>query len=264
MKTNKKKYSPPMGTKKRILLFDIETMANLGYIWGKYEQDVISFKEHWYMITFAYKWLGEKRTMVYSLPDFTLYAKDKTNDRQLCQKLWELFDQADVVIAHNGDQFDIKKAQARFAQHGFRPPTPFKSVDTKKVAKRYFNFTSNSLDDLGQYLGFGKKINTGGFELWLECAMGKKSAWKKMCDYNKRDVVLLERIYIALRPWMNNHPNMNLLNDTLDACPNCASTNLNKRGLAITRVAKYQRFQCMDCGAWSHGKNIPRKGIVVR
>ncbi len=226
-------------------------MANLGYIWGKYEQDVISFKEHWYLLTFAYKWIGDKTVKAYSLKDFKGYDKNKTDDRELCLKLWELFDEADIVIAHNGDQFDIKKAQARFVQHGFKPPTPFKSIDTKKVAKAYFKFDSNKLDDLGQYLHLGKKLNTGGFELWLGCAMNDPKAWHKMIEYNKQDVALLEKVYLALRPWMTNHPNL----DLRPVCANCGGFR-QSRGYKVTRTAKYRRLQCQECGAWSYGERI--------
>lgn len=248
----------------KVLFFDIETMANLAWVWGKYEQDVIDFSQHWYILTVAYKWLGEDKIHAYSLPDFKGYKKDKKNDKELCRKLWELFNEADVVVAHNGDEFDIKKAQARFVQHEFKPPQPFKSVDTKKVAKRYFRFDSNKLDDLGAYLGIGRKMNTGGWELWEGCAVKDNPAsWKKMVLYNKRDVELLEKVYLALLPWINNHPNFNLYNGTIRSCPNCGGNHLQLRGFQVSRVSRYQRFQCQDCGAWSQGA-VDRKetGII--
>lgn len=244
--------------KPKVLLYDIETMANLGYIWGKYEQNVIEFKEHWYMITFAYKWLGEKTTHVKSLPDFPIYKKDKQNDRQLVEALWKLFDEADVIIAHNGNSFDIKKTNARFIKHKLLPPTPYKTIDTKLVAKRYFNFTSNKLDDLGDYFEIGRKINTGGFELWLGCVNNDKKSWDLMCKYNKQDVVLLEKVYQTMLPYITNHPNYNLLLDTTHSCPNCGEDKLQKRGTSITRVSKSQRYQCTGCGAWSQGEKIAR------
>lgn len=244
--------------KPRILLYDIETMANLSYVWAKYEQDVIAVNKHWYMITFAYKWLGEKKTHVLSLPDFPLYKKDTTNDKQLIEALWKLFDEADVIIAHNGNSFDTKKANARFIKHGLLPPTPYKQIDTKLVAKRYFRFDSNKLDDLGDYFNIGRKINTGGFELWLGCASGDRKSWRLMCKYNKQDVVLLEKVYNRMLPYMNNHPNYNMLLDTTHSCPNCGSNKLQKRGLAFTRISKSQRYQCKDCGAWSQGDKVVR------
>ena len=54
----------------RVLLYDIETVPNLAYVWGKWEQNVIRFESEWHMLCFAYKWLGEKKTHVVALPDF--------------------------------------------------------------------------------------------------------------------------------------------------------------------------------------------------
>lgn len=173
----------------KILLFDIETSPNLGYVWGKWEQDVVSFKEYWYIICFSYKWLNEKETHVVALPDFKTYKKDKTDDAELCKKLWELFNEADVIIAHNGDQFDIKKSNARFIKHHFDPPSFYKTIDTKKVAKKYFKFDSNKLDDLGDYFKIGRKLQTGGFNLWLGCLSNDKKSWNIMKEYNKQDTM---------------------------------------------------------------------------
>lgn len=248
----------------KTLLIDIETAPNLSYTWGKWEQDVISFKENWYILSFAYKWLGENKTYVVSLPNFKLYEKDKKNDIELCRQLWRLFDEAEIIVAHNGDRFDIKKSNTRFITHGFNPPTPYKTIDTRTEARKYFRFDSNKLDDLGQYLNIGRKLNTGGFDLWLGCMSGDKKSWDKMCQYNKNDVILLEKVYLKLRGWIKQHPNMNLLLGSLSGCPNCGRNNLVRRGYAFTRTSKRQRYVCKDCGAWSQGKLEKEEGIIIR
>src|ERR1044072_2516292 len=102
----------------KILLFDIETAPSLGYVWGKWEQDVLDFKREWYMLCFVAKWLDKKGMITGALTDFKTYKKDPENDRELVKQLWHLFDEADILIAHNGDQFDVKKANARFTYYG--------------------------------------------------------------------------------------------------------------------------------------------------
>ena len=241
--------------KNKILLFDIETAPNLAYVWGKWEQDVIAYEREWYMMTFSVKWLGEDKVSAYALPDFKkTYSKDKTNDKELLLKLREYLDEADIVIAHNGDDFDVRKTNARFIAHGILPPSPYKTIDTKKIAKRYFNFNSNKLTDLGEYLNVGKKLETGGFGLWKGCMEGDKEAWKLMVKYNKQDVVLLEEIYLKLLPWMTQHPNRAIFEGHEHACPNCSSHKVQARGFAYTRTMKYQRYQCTNCGAWSRAR----------
>lgn len=240
----------------KILLFDIESMANKAFVWGKYEQNVIEYEREFYLLCFAFKWLGESKTNAYSLPDFSMYKKDKYNDKELVKALWDLFNEADIIIAHNGDQFDIRMANARFAFHGLPPPSPYKTVDTKKIAKRYFRFNSNKLDDLGNYFGLGRKIDTGGFELWLGCVNNDPIAWYKMVKYNKQDVVLLEKVYLKLLPWITNHPNRNLYEATSCNCPNCGSSKMGMQGRKMTRTGLRQQWRCKECGAWATGEVI--------
>lgn len=241
----------------KILLFDIETMASLGWFWERYETNILSIKKDWYIISFAYKWFGEKKVHVLALPDFKNYKKDKQNDKELCYKLWQLFNEADILIAHYGDAFDIKKANSRFIHHGFKSIPPVKSIDTKKVAAKHFNFGSNKLNDLAKYFNIGEKEHHTGWQLWLDCAeYDKPEAWKKIKSYNKMDVVLLEKVYLKLRPWIHNHPHIGVILDKRQNCPNCGSSRVIKNGIRISRTNRYQRMQCQDCGAWSKGENI--------
>ena len=93
----------------------------------------------------------------------------------------------------------------------------------------------------------GKKVNTGGFELWLKCMQGDKRAWNKMKEYNKGDVVLLEKIADKLIPWANNTPT----NEYGITCPACSSEHVQMRGWYVNRVFKSRRYQCQNCGRWS-------------
>jgi hypothetical protein len=234
----------------KTVIFDIETSPNLGYVWGKWEQNVIENVKDWRVLSFSYKVLGENKTYAYGLCDFPGYKKDKDDDTKLVKKLHEVLSDADVVVAHNGDEFDIKKANARFLAAGLTPPTPYKSIDTKKVAKKYFKFDSNKLDELGRYLGIGRKLQTGGFDLWKGCMYGDMKAWTLMKKYNKQDVDLLEKVYLRLRPWITNFPTF----ENRGVCRNCGSTRLQSRGHRYTISNKIQRLQCSGCGAWSDGK----------
>lgn len=257
----RKLKAPSKGPK--ILLFDIETAPTLGYVWGLWEQNVGLNQIHrdWYVLCWAAKWLGQKGVMTAALPDFPLYKKNRENDEEVAKALWKLLDEADIVIGQNGDAFDIKKMNTRFIQHGMEPPAPYKTVDTLKVAKKYFKFDSNKLEYLGTALGVGRKMETGGFELWKGCMNGDPQAWKKMVKYNVQDVLLLEDVYLKMRPWMTNHPNFNLYLGSVWNCPNCGSQRCQKRGYVYTRATTHQRYQCLDCGAWSQG-SLSGNGVV--
>lgn len=246
----------------KILLVDIETSPNIGYTWGKYEQNVVEFTKEWHMLSFSCKWLGDKGARVYSLPDYPSYKKDPTNDKALVKELWKYLDEADIVIGHNLDSFDVKMSNIRFLYHGMNAPSSYKTIDTKKVAKRFLRLNSNKLDDIGETFGLGRKVHTGGFALWTGCLAGDKKSWKLMCKYNKQDVILLEKVYLHLRPWMTNHPNLNVLQGTQWACPSCGSEKTQSRGTAMTKNGRRKRYQCQDCGAWSSGKLVDEKSIL--
>jgi DNA polymerase elongation subunit (family B) len=240
--------------RKKILFIDIETSPLLSYTWGLYEQNVIDLKKEWYIMSMAYSWLEDKKVNCLALPDFKTYKKDSESDRELVFAIKELLESAEVIVAHNGDQFDIKKINARLIYHGFTPYKPNKSIDTKKIAKKYFNFTSNKLNDLCKYLKIGKKEDTGGFKTWLGCMNGDIKSWNTMIKYNKQDVSLLKDLYNRLKPWIESHPNMNVLCETKDKCPKCLSSKVQKRGFGLNISTRYQRYQCQSCGGWFKGK----------
>jgi DNA polymerase elongation subunit (family B) len=240
--------------KPKILLFDIETAPSLGWYFDLWKEgNIVGTKAEWYMLCFAAKWLDGKM-MTYALPDYKGYKPGSEDDKQLVKELWRLFDEADILVAHNGDYFDIRKANARFSYYNLPPPSPYKTVDTLKVARKYFNFTSNKLDALGKHLGYGSKLVHTGFHLWKECMNGDKKAWKHMIEYNKRDVILLEKIYLHFRPWISGHPNVSVLMG-ITGCPACGSKNLMKMGTDLTQTGKVQQYRCKECGKWSRGKH---------
>lgn len=221
-------------TKPKVILIDIETSPLIGYTWQTYDANVLKILESSKIISVAWKDLYSPETIVKSIADYPNYKKDKIDDEMLVREVWDVLDKADIVIAHYGDAFDLKKLNARFIFHNLSAPSSYETVDTKKVASKYFKFDSNSLNNLGAYLGEGRKVENGGFDLWVRCIAGD----------------------------MESHPNLNIIAGTDLSCPTCLSTNLNKRGFAITRLSKKQRYQCGDCGSWSSGGYEKTKGVV--
>lgn len=245
----------------KILLLDVECSPNIAYIWAKYEQNALGdFIKERQVISFAWKWLGEKDVHVLALPDFKGYKKNPDDNKALIMRMYELVCQADLIVGHNLDLFDDKIANTEFLLLGLQPPPPHKTVCTLKAARHNFYFNSNKLGDLGFRLGFGKKVDTGGFELWAGCMRGDPKSWLKMKKYNKGDVVLLEKIYLRIRPWMKGHPNVNALDGHV-GCPTCRGVKLQRRGWQVVGNGRRQRFQCQnsECGKWSKGALVKKE-----
>ena len=244
----------------KILFLDIETFPNIAYVWGKYQQDVIKFKQQTCIATFVAKWAHKKAVISRALPDYPGYRPGSYNDEKLVRELWQLFDEADVVVSHNGRAFDTKVSQGRFLVYGMRPPSPYQQVDTKLAVKKVSRFNSNKLDDLGELLNIGKKIRTD-FSLWSGCIDGEKKAWHKMVKYNRQDVRLLEKLYIRLRPWISNHPNQSINRN--EVCPKCGSLHIQWAGTLRTCTRLYRRFKCVDCGGWGRSTKNDGGAIVT-
>ena len=252
------------GSEPRVLIFDIECTPFTAYSWGpKFNVNLIEYIEPWHLLCFAYKWYGEDEVKVISQRQFSRdYKRNRRDDRRVAQELWALFDEADIVIGHNGDQFDIKKANARFSIHGLGRPSPSHTVDTKKVAQRSFSFGSNSLKDLGAFLSLGTKLPHTGFDLWTGCMAGDEDSWDLMEAYNIQDVVLLEQVYekFLLEGWILNHPNIASIKGMHDGCPNCGSSERVRRGTRTTKTGayRYPRYKCKNCNSWYRGSaSIP-------
>lgn len=246
----------------KTLYLDIETSPNIGYTWGKWDQNVIEFIEEWRLLGMCYMWEHETKVRDVYPKNVTKY--DYRDDYDIVHRAWKLLDEAEVVIAHNGDKFDLKKLNARFVQHNMGAPSPYLTIDTLKVARSNFYFNANNLDALADHLGLGNKIKHEGFAMWLGCMSGDRKSWAKMKKYNRQDVVLLRDVYLRLRPFMKNHPNM-LTEECQDiACPVCGSEKFQKRGVKRTKAGlEYQQYQCSNGHYFRSRKRSSVSGLVV-
>ena len=228
----------------KILLLDIETSPHSVYAWGLFKQNISlsQVKDTSRVLCSAYKWLGERKT------NFTSEWTDGVDG--MLEKMYNVIEEADAIVTYNGNRFDLPTLNKEFLLTGYRPPAPYKSVDLYRTVKNKFRFASNKLDHVAQQLGLGSKTDHYGFQMWLDVMDGNKKAQKLMETYNKQDVVLLEKVYDIVLPWIANHPNRSHHSGSA-VCPNCGSKHLQHRGFAITAVGRQQRFQCQDCGKWS-------------
>lgn len=248
---------PKSGTA-RILLWDAETAPCLGWAWGRHEVNLLGdLEKERQIICLSWKWLDEDEIHVRSLASYPRYKKDPDDNRPLLREFYQEIAKAHIVIGHNMAGFDDKMINTDLVirLHKLGPLPPHKVIDTLKVARSKFRFTSNRLGDLGRMLGLGSKVRTGGFKLWRACLAGDLKAWAKMERYCAGDTRLLERVYLRLRPWMDNHPNLNIYDDT-GTCPVCKSNRCSTRGTAYLASGKRIRYRCRDCGKWFSGKKM--------
>lgn len=225
-------------------------------MWGLWKQNVSinQLQESSYVLCWSAKWLNSDKIMFNSV-------HNNLPDKMLAE-IHGLLDEADAVIHFNGTKFDIPTLNKEFLLWGFDPPAPYKQIDLLRVAHNQFKFPSNKLDYIAQTLGLGKKVTHIGHELWIKCMAHDPIAWKMMEEYNIQDVILLEKVYGKLKPWIKNHANYSLHSDTGAVCPNCGGDHYQKRGFYYTHNCQYQRYKCSGCGTWFRDiKNMSKKEI---
>jgi RNase_H superfamily len=198
---------------------------------------------HSELLCFAAKWRGAKRTEFRST-----YHDGK---EAMVRRAWELLDQADVVVHYYGSRFDIPRLNQEFLLAGLPPPSPYQQVDLYRTVRR-FNFGSGKLGAVLDRLGLTAKVKHQGQSLWTACLAGDPKAWRLMKAYCVGDVIPLEELHNVLMPWLVSPPNLALFTDDGKLrCARCGSTNVQRRGFAHRRSAKYQQWRCNDCQGWS-------------
>jgi hypothetical protein len=241
----------------KILLLDIESSPNVAHVWGIWQQNVgiNQLMESSYVLCWAAKWLGEDEIMF----DSVHVSKPK----KMLSRIHDLISEADAVVHYNGTKFDMPTLNKEFLLQDMNPPAPYKQIDLLRQVRSQFRFPSNKLDYVAQRLGLGSKTAHEGHELWVKCMNKDKDAWFRMEEYNKQDVILLEKLYVRLLPWIKNHPNHNHQADGA-VCPSCGGTHLQKRGISVTTTSTYQRYQSRTCGSWSQGTKQTKSSVEVK
>ena len=248
----------------KILLFDVETSFYHFVGWGTYKQYIQHYQitEHQYIISWAAKWLYDDNVQ----SDVVTSEESKNrDDKRILKSIWKLLDEADIVIGHNGDRFDIRKLRWRFISEDMQPPSPFRIIDTLKIASREFFAPSYKQDFLTKYFHLQNKLETN-FQLWKDCEAGIPEKLEEMVKYNRHDVMGLEELYLKIRPYIHNHPNLGVLMDK-DVCPTCGADDIVETNSEyITSANRFLVYRCNSCKTpyIRHKKNSNEDGTNMR
>ena len=248
----------------KILLFDVETSFYHFVGWGTYKQFIQHYQitQQQYIISWAAKWLYDDN--VQSDVVTPEEAKNR-DDKRVLKSIWNLLDEADIVIGHNGDRFDLRKLRWRFISQDMAPPSPFRVLDTLKIARREFFAPSYKQDFLTKYFDLENKLSTD-FQLWVDCEAGKKDRLEEMVKYNRHDVMGLEELYLKIRPYIRNHPNLGVLMDK-DVCPSCGADDIVETNSEyITSSNRFPVYRCDSCSTpyIRHKRNSSDGGTNIR
>ena len=231
-------------TKKR-LFFDIETSPNIGFFWQsgyKLSVPYSNIIKERAIICICYKWEDDDK--VYSLT----WDKNQ-DDKAMLEKFIEVANEAQELVGHNGDKFDLPWIRTRCLFHGIPMFPSYTTIDTLKQARSKFRFNSNRLDYIANYLGVGGKTETG-FDLWKNIVLEKcQESMDKMVEYCKNDVVILEKVFKHLSNYFPAKTHYGaLLNGDKCSCPECGSEDLrfSQKRYSSSGTPRIQ-LQCKIC-----------------
>ena len=229
----------------RRLFWDIETSPNVVFCWrAGYDQNIShdNILHERKIICIGYMWEGDTKAKV-------LRWDEKQDDKAMLQDFLVVANQADELVAHYGDRFDLPWFRTRCLFHGLEPLPKYKTVDTKAWASKHFYFNSNKLDYIGGFLGFGHKLETG-FDLWKEVVLRKcRKSLDYMCKYCGRDVELLAKVYEKLRYHVpsKSHAGVSIGNDKW-SCTRCGEKEVVKSKTFWTAAGTVQhQMKCKCC-----------------
>lgn len=248
--------------KPRIISFDIEVSPALGYFYPPtWETRVLETVHRQKLMSFAYQIVGEKKITAMNLSQMKGYTKGDQDDKKLVAELHKVLSTGDILLGQNSDQFDVKMANYFFLLNDMEPIPPMKYIDTKKIAKRYFRFMNNTLDNISKELGYGGKTDITYSDLWIPAFLkGDKKAWKLMDIYCKNDVDQTTKAYLKMRPFMHQHPSLSRISGDWEACPRCGGYNHRVKAYRTTNTQRYRQYQCLEClGFFSDRKAISEK-----
>lgn len=257
----------------KILIFDLETSPAISATFGRFKinlgQDNI-IAEGNRILCAGYKWLGQEETHIVHVVDQSLYEQD---DLPVVLALWEAFEQADAVIAHNCKAFDFPMLQARVAYHGLPPLPTVKVLDTLIMAKKVMRLPSNRLDGIAAYFGLDRKGDSGGIKTWIDYMTGDPEAIEIMHKYCIQDVDVLEQVYLRLRSFGHAGSEFNAAHyheDNEMRCHICGSTDIESTGRSVfTAVSEFAEHRCNHCKGVSRSRKplndrAKRANIVVQ
>lgn len=207
-------------------------------------------------ICFAYRWYGEDEIHTYAEWDKGGWAK-------MHRQAWKVYDQAQIVVGHYLPKFDTPKLRNGWLRLGLPDPSPWKEVDTWRVALR-LGFEYNGLDALCKELGIPAKTDHYDPLVARAAVDGDREAQARIVAYNAGDVEANTWLLDRFRGHIPGHPHDvdGTINDR-PVCNQCWSDNLDRDGIVLARQIAYVNYRCGDCGASVRGTRHSRAAVTT-
>jgi uncharacterized protein YprB with RNaseH-like and TPR domain len=227
----------------KILFYDIETTPLKVWTFSAGRKAYIhhgSVVEGSYedIICAAWKWGHEKKVHCMD------WGLQKQNSSKLVLTLSKELEEADLIVGHNADKFDWRMLNTLRLRYGLPSINwELKSEDTLKQMRKYFKLPYYNLDYLTSTLGVGKKGDMC-LQDWVNIIDHKDSkSLDKMVKYCKNDVLVLQKLYERIKPYLK--PKLNMYKTQQErVCPVCGSIDTVRNGTRVINGKVFQQYHC--------------------
>ena len=209
-----------------ILIYDIETSKAKAEVWwtGKQYVRANQIVEEPKVITICYKWLGENQV-------HALTWDENQSDEKMLKEFLKVYNQADMIIGQNNNNFDNRWINARAAKYNLFVNMHVKSFDIMKQTKKHFRLLGYGMGYITKFLKVPTKLEHEGAIMWEMVQNGTKAQQKeylkKMVDYNRQDIIATEAMYLRLRKYMGHKMHFGTLTGKEKyTCPSCGGSNV--------------------------------------
>lgn len=180
-------------------------------------------------------------------------------------KALEAGDGNEILSGHysKAGKFDVSFINTRLVYYGLPPLQDMDHLDTQQLFASIRGKTraSSGLKNISQFLNPEEEQKSGvGKQTWYNAQHGWVPALEELKEYCKQDVITQKAILPKVLPFARamNIPGYQIIMDKERlSCvnPTCGSEDIEHVGWKNTRVMKYKRYKCSDCGMNMRGRN---------
>ncbi len=129
------------------------------------------------------------------------WSKRRSDDSAVVKAVADELRKYDILVAHNGVDFDLPFLRTRLMINHLEPLPEFKVVDPVKIARKNLRLSSNRLARIASMLGVNQKKAVEG-PVWMKAILdGDRKAMDQIVDKCVSDVATLEAIVDYLKPY---------------------------------------------------------------
>jgi hypothetical protein len=141
---------------------------------------------------------------IFRADDYDPWKQGKrANDGPLLRDILAYTEDIDVLVAHNGVNFDLPFIRTRALVHGLPPVNFQKIIDPVKLARNHFRFPGNSLNSISHVIGTKVDKTPLKPETWQRAALnGDADAMEDIVTHCIFDVEVLEEVCWKIRGYV--------------------------------------------------------------